>query len=859
MKNIITDSFLHEAYQETDTDLRLRHTKAGCVISYFCMPAGAALDYYVYNAFLWPFFKIRLLISFLAFIIFLLLYTSTGRNYIKVFGIIWVLMLNLSFCWMIYLTEGSVSPYYAGISLIILGVAVLLPWSVGETLLVCVVSIGMYLLTCLIHNYTVPGPFNYDILFNNVYFLILTSLICTTASHFYSNNRFQDFLLRHELDIRNKKLEELDQLKSQFFANVSHELRTPLTLILSPIEDLLRRSEKLPGKVHESLLVSHRNALRLIKLINELLDIMRLEEKGFTLSKESINLNVFIPGIVDSVRHLSEVKNLRLVSDVEEDSVLVEADPDRMEKVLLNLLSNAVKFTPSGGKIILRIRSKNERALIEVEDDGIGIADEDLPHIFKRFHQVDGATTRNFQGVGIGLALARDLVEKHEGSLTAKSEPGKGTTFTIDLPLIETAEEIEISKNSELPGDEPFAQVFQSANRVLEKHSTADNSMLPAVGSGDFTILVVDDEPDMLRYLVTTLAEEYRVLQAINGEQAIKLTQTHNPDLLLLDWMLPGRDGLAVCRTLRESKMNDLKIILLTARIDEASKIKALEEGADDFLTKPFSTIEVRTRIANQLRIATLQKDQRQRNIELEDTLNQLKNTESQLVQSEKMNAIGSLAAGLLHEINNPLNYTLTALQVGRESVAEENNDLIETMDDIDEGMKRIRDIVSDLRDFAYPSSISKQQRFELNGALDTAVRLLSHEFNGLSITREISDECNIYASKTQFIQVLVNLLMNSSKAVKETSKIRKPIIKVTGKRENENAVISVWDNGNGINPDVLGNIFDPFFTTREVGEGMGLGLSICHTIVKNNGGSIRAISEEGEWTEIITEFPPDN
>ncbi len=859
MKNIITDSFLHEAYQKTDTDLRLRHTKAGCVISYFCMPAGAALDYYVYNAFLWPFFKIRLLISFLAFIIFLLLYTSTGRNYIKVFGIIWVLMLNLSFCWMIYLTEGSVSPYYAGISLIILGVAVLLPWSVGETLLVCVVSIGMYLLTCLIHNYTVPGPFNYDILFNNVYFLILTSLICTTASHFYSNNRFQEFLLRHELDIRNKKLEELDQLKSQFFANVSHELRTPLTLILSPIEDLLRRSEKLPGKVHESLLVSHRNALRLLKLINELLDIMRLEEKGFTLSKESINLNVFIPGIVDSVRHLSEVKNLRLVSDVEEDSVLVEADPDRMEKVLLNLLSNAVKFTPSGGKIILRIRSKNERALIEVEDDGIGIADEDLPHIFKRFHQVDGATTRNFQGVGIGLALARDLVEKHEGSLTAKSEPGKGTTFTIDLPLIETAEEIEISKNSELPGDEPFAQVFQSANRVLEKHSTADNSMLPAVGSGDFTILVVDDEPDMLRYLVTTLAEEYRVLQAINGEQAIKLTQTHNPDLLLLDWMLPGRDGLAVCRTLRESKMNDLKIILLTSRIDEASKIKALEEGADDFLTKPFSTIEVRTRIANQLRIATLQKDQRQRNIELEDTLNQLKNTESQLVQSEKMNAIGSLAAGLLHEINNPLNYTLTALQVGRESVAEENNDLIETMDDIDEGMKRIRDIVSDLRDFAYPSSISKQQRFELNGALDTAVRLLSHEFNGLSITREISDECNIYASKTQFIQVLVNLLMNSSKAVKETSKIRKPIIKVTGKRENENAVISVWDNGNGINPDVLGNIFDPFFTTREVGEGMGLGLSICHTIVKNNGGSIRAISEEGEWTEIITEFPPDN
>ena len=247
-------------------------------------------------------------------------------------------------------------------------------------------------------------------------------------------------------------------------------------------------------------------------------------------------------------------------------------------------------------------------------------------------------------------------------------------------------------------------------------HRSEEEEDLPSLGTGDFTILVVDDEPDMRRFLVTTLAEDYHVLQAADGEQGIKLAQTQSPDLVLLDWMLPGRDGLEICQLVRrDDSTKDVKIILLTARVDEASKIKALEEGADDFLTKPFSLIEVKTRIANQLRIAYLQKDLRARNLDLEETLSQLKETESQLVQSEKMNAIGSLSAGLLHEINNPLNYTLTALQVGREFIEEDNSELIETMDDIDEGMTRIKDIVSDLRDFAYPNSEPKRECFDLN------------------------------------------------------------------------------------------------------------------------------------------------
>ena len=449
MNKINNEPSLKEEYHKVDTDLRLRHTKAGCVISYTCMPGGAALDYFVYNSYLIPFFKIRMLVSILAFVIFLLLYTSIGRRFVKSLGIYWVLMINLSFCLMIFLTEGASSPYYAGISLIILGVGVLLPWTFVETLFVCVASLGMYVSTCFFHFRYLSAPVSHDILFNNIFFLTLTSLICVTASYFYSHNRLQDFLLRHELDIRNKKLEDLDRLKSQFFANVSHELRTPLTLILSPIESLLRRGEHLPGNIHEAMLLAHKNALRLLKLINELLDVMRLEEKGFTLSKEKLNLAVFVSGIVDSVRHLGEVKNLRIVTEENEEAIIVDGDANRLEKVILNLMSNAIKFTPKGGKIIVRSQTSGSRAIVEVEDNGIGIGSEELPHIFDRFHQVDGSSTRNFQGVGIGLSLARELVEKHDGSLTATSILGEGTTFRFDLPLLETAEEIAVSQNGE--------------------------------------------------------------------------------------------------------------------------------------------------------------------------------------------------------------------------------------------------------------------------------------------------------------------------------------------------------------------------------------------------------------------------
>jgi signal transduction histidine kinase len=353
------------------------------------------------------------------------------------------------------------------------------------------------------------------------------------------------------------------------------------------------------------------------------------------------------------------------------------------------------------------------------------------------------------------------------------------------------------------------------------------------------------------------LADEYRVLQAADGNAALEMVQRRRPNLVLLDLMLPGLDGLDVCRAIKSDEdTKGTRVVLLTARTDEEAKIAALERGADDFLVKPFSTVEVKKRLANLLRAAQLEEDLKTQNTELEVTLAHLKETEAQLVQSEKMNALGNLAAGLLHEINNPLNFTLTALQLAQQDVPEDNGDLRETLQDIGQGMDRIRDIVSDLRAFAYPSSETKGGRFSLSECLDTSLKLVSHELDGIALRREIPEDVAVAGTKTQIAHVLLNLVANAAEAARTVAGERNPEIRVSAEPNGQRVTVRVWDNGVGIAPANLPKIFNPFFTTKDVGKGMGLGLSICHTIVKNHGGEIRAESEVNQWTEMAFDLP---
>lgn len=813
-------------------------------LSLLVVPGGFMLDYFIYPQKFWEFLALRLGVTVFLVAMIGLLYLERNRDHltrIKILGVVSALSINFAMCAMIYATEGAKSPYFVGLTLVLTCWSTLSPWTVVETTAMCLISLVAYALAC-VANPTFTTAASIPLLGFGSFFILITTTVCVGITYYLSRARFEDFRLRHQLDAQNRELQDLDRLKTQFFSNISHELRTPLTLILGPAETLLSRGDTLDARVHEGLLLIHRNTLRLLKLINDLLDLTKLDQGAEVLRKKNIPLPSFIKGIVESVRHLGFSKQLRIRIEEGQAGAEAVADPSRLEKILINLLTNALKYTPVGGTITVRWSGDDQGTCIEVQDTGVGIPAEDLPKIFDRFHQVRSNLTNQNQGVGIGLALAKELVDEHGGKLEVESEVGKGTTFRICLPAAQRVLEIENPPFAQpATVEEPFEKAFRSADRSWRSYNENSDGEFPVIGSGQHVILVADDENDMRNYVVSLLSEEYRVVQTQDGGHVASLVEEHHPDLVLLDWMMPEKDGLTVCRELRADPRNrDLKIVLLTARIDEKSKIDALQSGADDFLTKPFSSIEVKTRASNLLRAARLQKDLRIRNEELTTTIGKLQQTETMLIQSEKMNAIGSLSAGLLHEINNPLNYTLTAISFANQRKSSLSEEMQEIVADVEEGMLRVRDVITHLKNFAYPEKPGVETIFSVEEILFSARKIMAQEIDGIRIDVDLPEHFMIRGQKTQMIHLFMNLLGNAARALNDQETSRPKVITVRGSSTADSVVLEVADSGPGIPEDIINRVFEPFFTTREVGSGMGMGLSICHTIMQAHRGSIR-------------------
>ncbi len=714
---------------------------------------------------------------------------------------------------------------------------------------------------------------------------MLTGIIVATGSYFHSKSRFREFAFRYELDKNqkalaesNQKLEELDQVKSRFFANISHELRTPLTLLLAPLESLLHRfNHALDQETRDTLATMHSNGMRLLKLINDLLDLVRLESGRMEIKREPVEVAEFIKGLASAARQVADDKRLRFQTLVDPALGTVLGDRDKLEKIVLNLVFNALKFTPAGGRVDLEARKQGEEFVLVVADSGMGISEKNLPHVFDRFWQADDSSKRKYQGVGIGLALVRELVEIQGGKVDVRSQEGKGTTFTVTLPYqpaqpapapspdsVSPPTPAESVDGSKVTSEEWLANLYRRAElfpaltpvqATLRPMETSRNGRLP-------TLLVADDEPDMLRFLKSQLASHYNVLEAVDGQQAIEKASQFLPDLILLDMMMPEKDGLQACREIREhTPTQSIPIVLLTARADEETKLKALEAGASDFLTKPFSTTELHVRLRNLVESHQYQRKVSKQNQVLESTIEQLKETETQLVQSEKLASLGRMSAGIIHEINNPLNFATTGLftlrNKGKYLAPEQQEDYAEILKDVEDGIKRVKTIVSDLRMFTHPDTESRDQ-VEISEVVAASLRFLSNEWKDrVQIEQKLTEHQTIWANKNKLIHVLVNLLQNSLDALKtKTFETEKPTIWIESRLESGRSLLIIRDNGTGIGSEHLNKIFDPFFTTKDVGEGMGLGLAICHRIVQDCEGRISVRTERGKFCEFTLEFP---
>lgn len=392
-----------------------------------------------------------------------------------------------------------------------------------------------------------------------------------------------------------EQLAELDKIKTRFFANLSHEFRTPLTLIIAPLQDQLDRPDE--DVLRSKADVMLRSASRLLALINELLDLSKLEDGKLKLRASKGDVVFFLNGVFQTFESLAQQKGLSMRFETNVSELVGFFDRDKLEKIFSNLCSNAFKFTKKGAVSARLIAddSSQKRLRIIIEDTGIGIPAEQQKNIFDRFYQVESSYARRYQGTGIGLALVKELIELHHGTISVESAEGKGTRFTIELPIAK-----EAYSNDELA--ETVEEIKAEWRGATEKKGAKKKGAKPKAAktqtSGE-VVLIVEDNPDVRAYIAEQL-EGFQVVEAENGALGIERAKELVPDLIVSDVMMPEKSGYELCAELKsELATNHIPIILLTAKGSIESKVKGLDIGADDYLTKPFSAKELNARVSN--------------------------------------------------------------------------------------------------------------------------------------------------------------------------------------------------------------------------------------------------------------------
>ena len=663
----------------------------------------------------------------------------------------------------------------------------------------------------------------------------------------------------------NVKLGELDAAKTAFFSNVSHEFRTPLTLILGPVERALASADgRLLG---EELAALHRNALRLLRLVNSLLDFSRIESGGLSASFAPTDLSALTAGLSGAFQSLFDDAGIALIVDCPPLPEPVYVDPGHWEKIVMNLVSNAFKFTFEG-EIAVRLRWLGDRVELNVRDTGTGIPEGELPRIFERFHRIDGARGRSFEGSGIGLALVSELSRLHGGEVRVESELGRGSTFVVVIPAgrahLPQARVIEDGADMSQRVTASPAQLLEAKQWVRGEEELSASAPVddPAPVLARSTeprarLIVADDNSDMREYLRRLLSPHWDLQLASDGREALTAALAAPPDLVLSDVMMPELDGVSLLAALRaDARTSTVPVILISARAGEEARLAGLETGADDYLVKPFAAREVVTRVRTHLEMARVRRA----------AYRDLQDVQAQLIQSAKMASLGELVAGVAHEINNPLAFALGHVGTIERSLAQIQElwtpDLaapvaapwqraVSRLTELQLGLVRIQELVSKLRTF---SRLDEGERKLINvrESVEAVLTILQHRLGErIEVTTDFSapDVLECYASL--FNQAAMNLLSNAIDAIEDQGRIT-----ITTGESGGWFELVVADTGRGVPEAVRERVFEPFFTTKGVGAGMGLGLSITYSIAKAHGGDVELRPREGGGTLAVLRLP---
>ncbi len=669
---------------------------------------------------------------------------------------------------------------------------------------------------------------------------------------------------------------ELAELKTQVFANVSHELRTPLTLILGPVQKM-REAANLGDEQRAVLTMVERNAHLLLGHVSDLLELSRVDSVGAELNRRPTDAGLLIRTLASSFRDLAKQLDVEYEVDLPRLSRSVLLDTEKLERIAMNLLANAFKFTPRGGRVAFRVRlvstpdrSSPSELVLTVDDSGPGIRKEDRDRVFERFRQLDGKPNRAFGGTGLGLAIVKEFVAAYSGSVEIEDSLEGGARFVVRLP-VEPSDQQADSDRTGLPSSLSSAEMLALRPRPPTDRAPDPGLDLPL-------ILVVEDNPDMNRFVCSSLSGEFQVASAFDGPQALARLELLTPDLIVTDFMMPRMSGDEFVQAVRRRPaLRDIPVLVLTARDDAELRVRVLSDGVQDWLTKPFTVPELVVRARNLVsarraravlreELTTREFDLGELALQLAERKRQLESLLETLTQAlEQAELASRFKTSLLRLVSHELRTPLGALQLQLERLSgahhgplnDPQQQLIVRMR---RSLSRLTDTIQSLLEYARIESGRLElcvETFDLRELAQSVVDDFSPqaEAKGLRLELIAPTENATFQSDSRLLRlVLVNLIAN---ALKFTEKGE---ISLRVQVRPERCELQVKDTGPGIEPELRTSVFEPFFQGESVprrhSPGTGLGLSLVREMLNALGGCIELESEVGQGSTFRISVP---
>jgi signal transduction histidine kinase len=794
----------------------------------------SALDWFFAHDQWATFLSLRIGVASLAAIAMLSSATRWGERNVVFLSFFTLSLASFVLSMMTSMLDGFSSRYFYGNMLVLFLVGLFMPWRPGVTLTFCfVVTCGYFCSNLWVHELELVAVLPF-------FFLMGTCALTTMGSMAAEHSRRKDLYQRLALEKANEQLQELDQAKTNFFANVSHELRTPLMLILGPLESLLSgRDSSNPRPLLESMNTS---ANRLLRQVNMILNFAKLEAGHQKCTFETANVGEILRNLLKGLEPFAEAHAMRVEYSGLDELPNSIFDKEKIETIFSNLISNAMKFTPDGGRLSVRAGSEGKGLWVEVEDTGRGIPLNQQAKVFERFHQVpESGKDAKIQGTGLGLSLSREFARLHDGDLTLKSRPDAGSTFRLEIPLEPAGayqDKVSESRSSGFDSETKkeklqfgsttgaartsFADLAQSSFGDSDSSSTSDADPNAAL------VLVVEDNVDMLAFISRSLRHKYRVETAQDGMEGLEKARRMRPDLIVSDVMMPRLDGLGMLRRIRESSsLMRTPVIMVTARTGAEAVVHGLELGAVDYVTKPFRLSELEARIEAQLRMMRVQ--------------NEMDEQESRLV------AMGQMAGSLAHDLRSPLTslgLRVEVLQMTAESKGFDGA-VGEDLNVMKRSLNRASAMVANLMEFLQGQDVHLDlQSISVEKFLKDVAADMKPAFDAVNIQMEVevqeAERLLVAIDRERLGRVMQNLLNNALEAMTEFQDAKGDLVRIEASAVRDSLLVRVADNGPGIPEEIFETLFQPFTTVGKA-KGTGLGLAIVQNLVDAHGGTIRA------------------